>query len=75
MNDIENCKKKKKKKKFFGVYWSEKRNHSLIFKVLKSIYIFESTNRFTDEHVSTSYCVVFSLVVSLTKCINSCSQS
>ena len=41
----------KKKKKFFGVYWSEKRNHSLIFKVLKSIYIFESTNRFTDEHI------------------------
>ena len=35
----------------FGVYWSEKRNHSLIFKVLKSIYIFESTSRFTYEHI------------------------
>ena len=35
----------------FGVYWSEKRNHSLIFKVLKSIYIFESTSGFTYEHI------------------------
>ena len=25
--------------------------HDLMFKVLKSIYIFESTNRFIDEHI------------------------
>ena len=28
-----------------------KKNHALMFKVLKSIYIFESTNRFICEHI------------------------
>ena len=39
------------KKNVFCVYWSEKRNHSLIFKVLKSVSRFESTNRFIYEHM------------------------
>ena len=39
------------KKSVLCVYWSEKRNHSLIFKVLKSIYRFESANRFIYEHM------------------------
>ena len=29
-----------------------KKNHTLLFKVLKSTYIFESTNRFIYEHIS-----------------------
>ena len=28
-----------------------KKNHALMFKVLKSIYIFKSTNRFICEHI------------------------
>ena len=27
------------------------KNHTLIFKVLKSIYVFESTTRFSYEHI------------------------
>ena len=33
------------------LYTDLKKNNALIFKVLKSIYIFESTNRFTYEHI------------------------
>ena len=32
-----------------------KKNHALIFKVLKSIYIFESTSRFIDEHTCIDF--------------------
>ena len=66
----------------------KKKIQALMFKVLKCIYIFESTNIFIYEqfalflYLSTvlcvfmSYCVIFSsLVVSLTKCINSPSAS
>ena len=51
-----------------------KKIHASMFKVLKSIYIFESTNRFIYEHICIdlsashvfmSYCVIFSLVVGL----------
>ena len=52
-----------------------------MFKVLKSVYIFESTRRFIYAHISTVWCgitsyfVIFSLVVGLTKFINSRSPS
>ena len=63
-----------------------KKNYAFMFKVLKSINIFESTNRFIYEHIRidlpfqtstvlcvfTSYCVIFpSLVARVTLCINS----
>ena len=28
-----------------------KKTHALLFKVLKSVYMFESTNRFSYEHI------------------------
>ena len=51
-----------------------KKIHASMFKVLESIYIFESTNRFIYEHICIdlsvlcvfmSYCVIFPLVVGL----------
>ena len=50
-----------------------------MYKVLKSIYTLESTNRFIYEQILVcihiKYVISSSLVVSLTKCINSLSSS
>ena len=43
--------KLKTKKHVLHACWSKK-IHALIFKVLKSIYIFESTNTFIYEHIA-----------------------
>ena len=43
--------KLKTKKHVFHAYWSKK-IHTLMFKVLKSIYIFESTNTFIHEYIA-----------------------
>ena len=43
--------KLKTKKHVLHAYWSKK-IHTLMFKVLKSIYIFESTNTFIHEYIA-----------------------
>ena len=61
-----------------------KKIHTLMFKLLKSIYIFDSTNRFIYEHIcilnkNSLVCIHVMLCMffffSFTECINSCFPS
>ena len=67
------------KQKTSHIIIDQKKNHTLMFKVLKSIYIFESINtlqvhlnKYSLVCTHIISCRFSSLVVSITECINSC---